>query len=1065
MNGVGVAVSQTRSGWLVGALAVATVGVLAAVVPAAYGTAGSDDLVTVSSEPAPSYVPLTPTRILDTRDHAGGPIGSPAEPIGAGESRTVTVTGVGGVPEDGVGAVVVNVTAVNATDPTFVTVYPEGDERPDASTFNPRASGPPIANEVIAKVGDDGQVQVYNHNGEVDILFDVVGWLPTGESPEPLEVVTTELDPFTVGLTSGGQVEAAGGRGPYTWDLTGLPAGVQADETGMVWGTPTAVGSTQVQVEVEDVDGQQASAVLHIVAVDGGVPEECQGQGCALLDPGSHTIELDPDQVIDVERDETAQTAKITMTGVAPQPDQVLVAPQEPDTLESTIVRVEQITDLDDGMLQVEGPLVGLGEAYDSGVIHLRDQNGTTSSDPGMDTQNEDGLTDLGAPSAVTCESSSDMTVEVDLITELDPSVYVTWSPTGVDRVDIHATLDLGLTLEASLSGELACSLDLPGLTVWVPSGVAGVAGVFRLSPVVELEVDASVVGQVEAVVHCATWFGYQRGVPAALFCGDRGSSAGVDVEQSGAKIELTAGFAAEVTISDLVGLTGTLTATADSRFDPGSSPQATLDMSANGTLAGCVGCFLGDNAVTATLLDHTWGPTLLWTGDLRDPDQDPDGSEIVITHPDGWEEPLRNFPGALWTYANEGPRTGGNHMTMVLEGGHAVVGPLRVWSVSKYFQMDVIAPDGGVGFRVPYPLPDGAWNPYVAAAAPGGDLLALGRDSEGATLVRFAPDGEIRWQKPLEWPHWGSPNHLAVGPNGRVYLGDPDGNYQIVDLESGGWIQGPETSNSDLRFEDATLLVSDEGMMSATGGAAMEVAAHRFDGDHSVSIDLPADRSGRVWSAVDADGTTYVVTKTESGGCRLVLDRVDIDWSELKLELHEDLWSASMNRDECGSARVWPDWVKADPGGGVVVGWSLPYHETFNVTRIAPDGTVRSNTVLEGRVETQSRGSSQAAMAADGTLYVLYAVEREETPSDECGTLTGPNCRDARVVAISPNGSIETVLDDSMAPYSWVSQGIALAKDRIYVTGQLRSPRQQTVAVLEHPGVASHDPRRSGFG
>ena len=176
-----------------------------------------------------SYVPLSPTRILETRGVAGGPIGSPAEPIGARESRAVTVTGVGGVPEDGVGAVVLNVTAVDATSDGFVTVFPKGDERPAASTFNPRAGGPPIANEIIAKVGDDGQVQVYNHNGEVDILFDVVGYFPDEAAADPdgpLFVTTWDtslIDGTTITLPFRGEVDVGidWGDGTTDTDVTG----------------------------------------------------------------------------------------------------------------------------------------------------------------------------------------------------------------------------------------------------------------------------------------------------------------------------------------------------------------------------------------------------------------------------------------------------------------------------------------------------------------------------------------------------------------------------------------------------------------------------------------------------------------------------------------------------------------------------------------------------------------------------------------------------------------------------------------------------------------------------
>ena len=143
---------------------------LAAAVDAVGGIASPPDL-------GSSYVPLTPSRVLDTRDGTG----SVKAPLGAREQRSVQVAGVGGVPSSGVGAVVLNVTAVNATRTGYVTVWPAGVERPLASTLNPEP-GMVLANEIVAKVGSDGRVEVYNRNGTVDLIFDVVGYLPSSDA-------------------------------------------------------------------------------------------------------------------------------------------------------------------------------------------------------------------------------------------------------------------------------------------------------------------------------------------------------------------------------------------------------------------------------------------------------------------------------------------------------------------------------------------------------------------------------------------------------------------------------------------------------------------------------------------------------------------------------------------------------------------------------------------------------------------------------------------------------------------------------------------------------------------
>jgi adhesin/invasin len=114
---------------------------------------------------AKGFTALAPSRILDTRS---------GSPLGAGQSRTVTVAGHGGVPATGATAVVINVTATQATDGTFLTVFPQAP-RPTVSNLNV-PPGTDIPNLVVATLAPDGTVQLYNDQGSVHAIFDVVGW-------------------------------------------------------------------------------------------------------------------------------------------------------------------------------------------------------------------------------------------------------------------------------------------------------------------------------------------------------------------------------------------------------------------------------------------------------------------------------------------------------------------------------------------------------------------------------------------------------------------------------------------------------------------------------------------------------------------------------------------------------------------------------------------------------------------------------------------------------------------------------------------------------------------------
>jgi hypothetical protein len=127
-----------------------------------------------ASAAAPGYEALTPARVLDTRQGLGA-----AGPVTAGGSITVDVTGAHGVPDSGVAAVVLNVTAAEATTSTYVTVWPSGEPQPGTSNLNVQP-GVDTPNLVIATVGADGNVSLANQFGTVQLIADVTGWFPTG---------------------------------------------------------------------------------------------------------------------------------------------------------------------------------------------------------------------------------------------------------------------------------------------------------------------------------------------------------------------------------------------------------------------------------------------------------------------------------------------------------------------------------------------------------------------------------------------------------------------------------------------------------------------------------------------------------------------------------------------------------------------------------------------------------------------------------------------------------------------------------------------------------------------
>ena len=133
------------------------------------------------------FTPLaSPFRVCDT--HNGNPsdggetTGCVKATVSANSVLNIDVTGLDGIPQAGTAgapfAIVANVTAVNATKATFITVYPGPDTSPvpNASDINV-ASLQPVPNLVVVGVDQsDGTINLYNALGNINLIVDIYGY-------------------------------------------------------------------------------------------------------------------------------------------------------------------------------------------------------------------------------------------------------------------------------------------------------------------------------------------------------------------------------------------------------------------------------------------------------------------------------------------------------------------------------------------------------------------------------------------------------------------------------------------------------------------------------------------------------------------------------------------------------------------------------------------------------------------------------------------------------------------------------------------------------------------------
>lgn len=132
-----------------------------------YNSAATDLLVDVFGWFDDTFVPVANTRLLDTRNETA---------LDADDVVRVQITGTAGVPADA-RSVAVNVTAVEAADPGFATVFTCEQPRPNVSKIN-FFTNETVANTTFIGLDDQGGLCIYTSGG-ADYLMDIFGWFTT----------------------------------------------------------------------------------------------------------------------------------------------------------------------------------------------------------------------------------------------------------------------------------------------------------------------------------------------------------------------------------------------------------------------------------------------------------------------------------------------------------------------------------------------------------------------------------------------------------------------------------------------------------------------------------------------------------------------------------------------------------------------------------------------------------------------------------------------------------------------------------------------------------------------
>jgi glucose/arabinose dehydrogenase len=228
-----------------------------------------------SSSTGGEFRALAPSRLIDSRQ----PTGTTNPYTVVGDHIDIQVTGNKGIPSDGsVGAVAFILTGLATASGAsgYVTAYPTGQIRPDASNVNTTRSGDIRANLVIVPVGAGGKVSLFGFNTE-DMLVDVAGWVTAASVPlsgSGQLNVTGSIRAFDSRSTASGKINPSTG---FSLDTAGVVPptasavihNITVTGTGG-WGFVTARpndGSASDVSNVNYVDANQTRAALAVTSL------------------------------------------------------------------------------------------------------------------------------------------------------------------------------------------------------------------------------------------------------------------------------------------------------------------------------------------------------------------------------------------------------------------------------------------------------------------------------------------------------------------------------------------------------------------------------------------------------------------------------------------------------------------------------------------------------------------------------------------------------------------------------------------------------------------------------
>ncbi|MFL6121429.1 hypothetical protein [Actinophytocola sp.] len=222
------------------------------------------------------FLPQNPARVLDTRTGTG----TEGSTLPVGPDGVLSVDLTGSVPQMTATGAILNVTAVGATAPSYVTSWAQWEDRPAASTLN-AAANQVVSNAAVVPFVRSRGADFYNFTGSTHLVADLAGVFAVAEDQCRTDCVYAWGDNFSrklgtsealfsrvnrafvVGLSGVKAVDGGGNRDGYALLADGTVRAWGNNDYGQLgngWTSNQTGGGSSVPVPVVGLTGATAIA-------------------------------------------------------------------------------------------------------------------------------------------------------------------------------------------------------------------------------------------------------------------------------------------------------------------------------------------------------------------------------------------------------------------------------------------------------------------------------------------------------------------------------------------------------------------------------------------------------------------------------------------------------------------------------------------------------------------------------------------------------------------------------------------------------------------------------------